>query len=170
MKIFYKKDFQRVKGELEKKEEELAYKEKTIITLHETIEKREKEIAELKTIKSSFEKTIDTLSNEKIELGAKLTMITDDREEIIKKLITEQNSNRGYIWENKKLKKQKENLEEQVKELTKQVEDLKSDRYLVKKIPSGRTPTQKINHIPGMRSNVRKFMNEKFDYGGTNGI
>ncbi len=159
MKIFYKKDFQRVKGELEKKEEKLVCKERTIITLHGTIDKKDEEIAELKTIKSSFEKTIDTLANEKLELEAKLTMITNDREEVIKKLINEQNKTGGY-------KKSNEEYRTKIKELKKQIKDLeeeKSKHWVLKKIPSGKTPTQKINHIPGMRNSVRKFMKENFD-------
>ncbi len=161
MKIFYKKDFQRVSSELEKKEEKLAYKEKTIVTLHETIDKKDKKI---KILEENNEK----LSNKEAELEAKLTMVIDDREEVIKKLIKEQNTKGGYVKENNKLKKLVKELTEQVKDLTKQNEDLKSDRYLIKKIPSGKTPTQKINHIPGMSNNVRKFMKDNFDYGGTN--
>ena len=73
-------------------------------------------------------------------------------------------SNGGYKKSNNEYKKKNAALEKQVRELTNQVADLKSDRYLVKKVPSGKTPnTNKTKISMPMKSSVRRFMKENFD-------
>ena len=148
MKFFYtRKEFQRVIGELEKKVE---VKERTIITLHGTLDRKEEKISELKKIKSAYEKAIEKLAIEKTELE--------------KKIIAEQNSKGGYVKENNKLKKEKEQFEIEIQDLKAKIKDLESDRYLIKKIPTGRTKnTIKTKIAPPMKSNVRRFMKENFD-------
>lgn len=52
----------------------------------------------------------------------------------------------------------------QCEEYAKQIEDLKSDRYLIKKIPSGRTPnTNKTKISKPMPNNVVKFMRDEHE-------
>ena len=71
----------------------------------------------------------------------------------------------GYKKSNNEYKKRNAAYEKQVKELTSQISELKSDRYLIKKIPSGKTPnTNKTKISMPMKSSVRRFMKENFDY------
>lgn len=52
----------------------------------------------------------------------------------------------------------------QLEEYKLQIEDLKSDRYLIRKIPSGKTPnTIKTKVSRGMSANVTKYMREEHE-------
>lgn len=54
--------------------------------------------------------------------------------------------------------------EEKIAELEKQLKESMTDKYLVKKIPSGRTPNKNKTKISkGMSATVRKFMKDNFD-------
>ncbi len=80
--------------------------------------------------------------------------------------------------ENKKLEEERINLESklfentlelksvkiQLEEYEEQIKDLKSDRYLIRKIPSGKTPnTNKTKISKPMSSRVVKYMREEHE-------
>lgn len=143
MKIFYKKDFQRV---LEEKE---------------TLEK------EYEDYKTSSEKTIKETNNKSFELlteNSKLKKLKLDVDEVKEELKKVNGAKGGLTKENNKLKGSIKNLESEIINLKAQITDLKSDRYIVRKIPTGRTKsTVKTKISKPMSNRVRKFMKENFD-------
>lgn len=143
MKIFYKKDFQRV---LEEKYE------------------LKKEYEEYKT---SSEETIKKLNNKGYELlceNSKFKALKLDVDEVKKQLRIVNGAKGGLIRENHKLKNIITDKDNEIADLKAKISDLKSDRYLIKKIPSGRTKsTLKTTISNPMKPAVRKFMKENFD-------
>lgn len=70
----------------------------------------------------------------------------------------------GYVKNTKELKERIASLEETISTLNEEISDLKSTRYLVKKVPSGRpAKTQEMKSKPSVttKSNVSKFINEE---------
>lgn len=135
MKIFYKKDFQRVlekKIELEKEFEQ--YKKDTANSISALEDRNFKLFEENSKLKDSKLKNDVEVEKLKEELNSSKMETAAIKDELNK-------ANRtigGYKKSNNDYKKKNEALEKQVKELTNQVADLKSDRYRVKTIPSGR--------------------------------
>lgn len=158
MKIFYKKDFQRVlekKIELEKEFEQ--YKTDTANSISALEDRNFKLLEENSKLKDSSLKQGNVLNDEintlKLELG-----LTKEK---LKKANT---SKGGFTKEINKLKKLVEQYEKEINDLNAKISDLQSDRYLIKKIPTGRTKnTVKTKIAPPMKSNVRRFMKENFD-------
>ena len=75
-----------------------------------------------------------------------------------------QNAKGGYVKQNNKLKNQVMELEKEVEDLKAKLEESMSNKYLVKKVPSGRKPnTIKTKVSAPMSSTVRKYMKEAFD-------
>lgn len=67
---------------------------------------------------------------------------------------------------NKKLMSENNNQKKEIEELNTMINDLRSDRYLIKKIPSGRTPNlnkAKVKTSVTTRPNVRKYIKEELD-------
>lgn len=70
----------------------------------------------------------------------------------------------GYVKNTKELRERIASLEETISVLNVEISDLKSDRYLVKKVPSGRpAKTQEMKSKPSVttKSSVSKFINEE---------
>lgn len=143
MKIFYKKDFQRVLKEKYKLKEE--YEE----------------------YKTSSKKMIKELNNKGYELLCENLKFKDlklDVDEVKKQLRIVNGAKGGLIRENHKLKNIITDKDNEIADLKAKISDLKSDRYLIKKIPSGRTKsTLKTTISNPMKPAVRKFMKENFD-------
>lgn len=148
MKIFYKKDFQRVLGEY--KNLQSGYKELLEKYNNNDYQYFEdyckcKDKSERLTKKNEEYKTINaTLKNKVIELEAKVKQLNG--------------SKGGYKTTIKKLTKENE-------ELKLMIEDLKSDRYLIKKIPEGRIPKGEMIKAKGSRQSnqTKKLLKEKED-------
>lgn len=142
MKIFYKKDFQRV--------------------LEEAI----KLAKEFENYKTTSENAIEKLNNKSYELlteNSKLKDLKLDVDKVKKELRKVNGAKGGLVKENNKLKNIIEELEKEKTDLKAQINDLKSDRYLVKKIPSGRNKSTIKTKITSSNkeSNVIKYVKEK---------
>lgn len=136
MKIFYKTDYL----------EQVKVNER----LKKSIETSKKVICELEYIKKKYEGVIDLQASDNYNL-----------QERIKQL---QGSKGGFTKEINKLKKQIEELQIQNIDLKAKLEESMTDKYLVKKVPSGRKPnTIKTKVSAPMSSTVRKYMKEAFD-------
>lgn len=131
MKIFYKKDFQRVLEEKEQLVKRIA---------------EERKISEfkIKNLKEELYTKAIELNNKIEEYKSKLAQLELDL------MIQKDNNN--------KLIKEKEELEEKLKESM-------TGKYVLKKISAGRTPNlQKTKVSRPMSNNVRNYMKEKHDY------
>lgn len=136
MKIFYKKDYL----------EQVKINER----LKQSVETSKKVICDLEFIKKKYESVIDLQASDNYDLCEK-----------IKRL---QNAKGGYVKQNNKLKNQVMELEKEVEDLKAKLEESMSNKYLVKKVPSGRKPnTIKTKVSAPMSSTVRKYMKEAFD-------
>lgn len=95
----------------------------------------------------------------------------DQKENFIRKIVMKEarisdldNQVFELIKDNSCLKDDIVDLEIQIKSLEEEIKDLKSDRYLIKKIPSGRPPkTQKTKISLPMKPSVRRHMKEVHD-------
>ena len=136
MKIFYKKDY-------------LKEAEKNILLLA-AIDNREKIIKELETKNENYESKIEELTSENYDLH--------------KKIKQEQGAKGGLTKKNNKLKKEVLELQKEIENLKAKLEESMTDKYLVKKIPSGKTPnTIKTKVSAPMKASVRKYMKEEFE-------
>ena len=136
MKLFYKKDY-------------LKEAEKNILLLA-AIDNREKIIKELEIKNKNYENKIDELTSENYDLH--------------KKIKQEQGAKGGLTKNNNKLKKEVVELQKEVENLKAKLEESMTDKYLVKKIPSGKTPnTIKTKVSSPMKASVRKYMKEEFE-------
>lgn len=143
MKIFYKKDFWRVLEEFKK------YKEDTANVIRVLEDKAFNYLEENSKLKDSKLKSDGTNEKLKEELTCSKMETVAIKEELNK-------ANRtigGYKKSNNEYKKKNAALEKQVKELTNQVADLKSNRYLIKKIPSGKTKNT-------IKTSIRNYASE----------
>ena len=157
MKIFYKKDFQRVlekKIELEEKFEKYKKDNKKVIS---SLEKKAfdylQENSKLKDSSLKQENILnDEINNLKLELG-----LTKE------KLKSANTSKGGFTKEINKLKKEKEQYEIEIQDLKAKIKDLESDRYLIRKIPSGRTKNTIKTKIKSSNkeSNAIKYVKER---------
>ena len=107
-----------------------------------------------------LEKTANKVSKLEIQLKETNKSIKDKTKEN-KKLEEERINLESKLFENtlelKSVKIQLEEYEDQIK-------DLKSDRYLIRKIPSGKTPnTNKTKISKPMSSRVVKYMREEHE-------
>lgn len=144
MKIFYKKDYERV---LEEK--------------NNLRKDYQKEKEEYKKLIDNTTTKIDTLSN---LLKQDETMIIDLNEkikELKSKVKYEQGAKGGLTKQVHKLEDKIKELKSELTETKKQLKESMSDKYRVKKIPSGKTPTQKIKLKSQMKPAVRKFLKEE---------
>lgn len=157
MKIFYKKDFQRVLEEKNKIEEEYqVYKEK-----------REKVITELNIKNSSQLKEITDLGNQIIDKNSAIkrytilqTEISEENSKLKSKLTHANTSKGGLVKEINKLRGKVNSLTEEIKEKDK----LLSKRFILRELKPGRTPNMNKTKISKpMSNNVRNFMKREFD-------
>ena len=157
MKIFYKKDFQRVLEEKNKIEEEYqVYKEKS-----------EKAITELNIKNSSQLKEITDLGNQIIDKNSVIkrytilqTEISEENSKLKSKLIHANTSKGGLTKEINKLRGKVNSLAEEIKEKNK----LLSERFILRELKPGRTPNMNKTKISKpMSNNVRNFMKREFD-------
>lgn len=158
MKIFYKKDFQRVLEEKRNLKEEFEqYQENSKKVISSLEEKAFDLLQENSKLKDSSLKQGNVLNDEINTLKLELGLVKD-------KLKKANTSKGGFTKEINKLKKLVEQYEKETSDLKAKISDLQSDRYLIKKIPTGRTKnTIKTKIAPPMKSNVRRFMKENFD-------
>lgn len=123
MKIFYKKDFQRVLEEKEK--------------LERDFEKYKKE----KNIEvSQLNNEIEMLYADNKLLDERCSLLDNISHSLKEELKETRGSKGGLTKENNKLKSENEELNKQIIELKKKLEESMTNKYLVRKIPSGRTP------------------------------
>lgn len=157
MKIFYKKDFQRVLEEKNKIEEEYqVYKEKS-----------EKAITELNIKNSSQLKEITDLGNQIIDKNSAIkrytilqTEISEENSKLKSKLTHANTSKGGLVKEINKLRSKVNSLIEEIKEKDK----LLSKRFILRELKPGRTPNMNKTKISKpMSNNVRNFMKREFD-------
>lgn len=157
MKIFYKKDFQRVLEEKNKIEEEYqVYKEKS-----------EKAITELNIKNSSQLKEITDLGNQIIDKNSAIkrytilqTEISEENSKLKSKLTHANTSKGGLVKEINKLRGKVNSLVEEIKEKNK----LLSERFILRELKPGRTPNMNKTKISKpMSNNVRNFMKREFD-------
>lgn len=157
MKIFYKKDFQRVLEEKSKIEEEYqVYKEKS-----------EKAITELNIKNSSQLKEITDLGNQIIDKNSAIkrytilqTEISEENSKLKSKLTHANTSKGGLVKEINKLRSKVNSLTEEIKEKDK----LLSKRFILRELKPGRTPNMNKTKISKpMSNNVRNFMKREFD-------
>ena len=157
MKIFYKKDFQRVLEEKSKIEEEYqVYKEKS-----------EKTITELNIKNSSQLKEITDLGNQIIDKNSAIkrytilqTEISEENSKLKSKLTHANTSKGGLVKEINKLRSKVNSLTEEIKEKDK----LLSKRFILRELKPGRTPNMNKTKISKpMSNNVRNFMKREFD-------
>lgn len=157
MKIFYKKDFQRVLEEKNKIEEEYqVYKEKS-----------EKAITELNIKNSSQLKEITDLGNQIIDKNSAIkrytilqTEISEENSKLKSKLTHANTSKGGLVKEINKLRSKVNSLTEEIKEKDK----LLSKRFILRELKPGRTPNMNKTKISKpMSNNVRNFMKREFD-------
>lgn len=142
MKIFYKKDFQRVLKELEKVSTEYDN------YIMESIDK-------MNTLKSKNYELLEE-NSELLELRTNLS----DKKDQLRKLNGKKG---GFIKEINKLKKELEERNNEITNLRAEISDLRSDRYLIRQIPSDKSKGSNKTKIPlPMKSQVRKFMKENF--------
>ena len=185
VKLFYKKDYEnalRKNVELQKRNETLEVnakflKEKASI-LRKNLTKFQNNLIEANAKNSDIELKLEEVSNEVLEKEQKLKNVQQDLVkanaknsdyELALAKLKESNrilsSSKGGF--KKSIKNQQEKiklLEETISTLNKEISDLKSNRYLVKKVPSGRTPKSqemKSKHSVTTKSNVSKFIKEE---------
>lgn len=103
------------------------------------------------------EKTIKKLELELHEIKNKLDELISENYDLLKKIKQEHGAKGGLTKKNNKLKKE-------ITELKLKLEESMTDKYLVKKIPSGKTPnTNKTKVSAPMKASVRKYMEKEFD-------
>lgn len=185
VKLFYKKDYENALKkivELQKCNETLEVnikilKEKTSI-LRKNLTKFQNNLIEANAKNSDIEMKLEEFSNEALEKEQNLKNVQQDLVkanaknsdyELALAKLKESNrilaSSKGGF--KKSIKNQQEKiklLEETISTLNKEISNLKSDRYLVKKVPSGRTPKSqemKSKHSVTTKSNVSKFIKEE---------
>ena len=146
MKIFYKKDFQRVLGE--KKKIQQDYEE--LLEKYDNNDYRYfedyckyKDKAERLTKKNEEYKTANaSLESKIIELEAKVKQLNCTKG--------------GFVRAINKLSKEKQELQEQLKESM-------TDKYIVRKVPEGKTPKGQTIRIKGSSTNSKIIKKIKED-------
>lgn len=169
MKIFNKKIFRGKKQkEIDKLKEIIDEQKKLIKDINNScIDTNWKFLINLDKEKTNFEKI--KIDNEKLKsINKDYETINSDLCFKISQLKSEIKSLKcakgGIAKEKNKLLNKIINLENENAELLKQIEDLKSDRYLIKKIPTGRMPNkQKINSLNCSKgSKAIKFVKDNY--------
>jgi len=150
MKIFYKKDFQRVLKEKEELQNEFDdyknKKESDIAVLDDRCFELLEENSKLKDLKLNLESTTREYENEVISLKISI----EESNAVLKENEKEKNKLEKKIA---KLEENKANLEAEIGVLRGEIADLKSDRYRVRTIPAGRT--KNVNKT-SIRSSARE--------------
>lgn len=146
MKLFYKKDFIRVSGDLEKLQEE-----------HDKLTRKFNDeefqyLDEYTKYRSKYEKQKDKYN----DLLTMKRLIEKENEEL-KTKIKSINGQKGNLT------KRNNELTKRVEELEKQLEDSMSNKYLVRKLPSGKTPKGQVMKVKGSakESAAIKLVKEK---------
>lgn len=127
MKIFYKKDFQRVNTELKK-----------LMVDYEKVKERfdnndYKYFEEYCKYRDKYEK-LEVVEKEHKKINGSLKLELDELNKLLRKA---RGSNGGYICQINKLKNENKSLELQLKESM-------TNKYKVKKVPSGRQPKTNV--------------------------
>lgn len=158
MKIFYKKDFQRVLEEKRNLKEEFEqYQENSQKVISSLEEKAFDLLQENSKLKDSSLKQENVLSDEINTLKLELGLVKD-------KLKKANTSKGGFTKQFNKLKKLVKQYEKEISDLNAKIKDLESDRYLRVPLPPDKTKsTIKTKIAPPMRPSVRRFMKANFD-------
>lgn len=142
MKIFYKKDYLKVSGELEELNKTLEFYRKYTEELDNDNENIKKKLRIVNGSIGGFTKQINKLKNEIVDKSIKIKDLEDN--------LKSANTSKGGLT------KQINSLKEEIKALTTQIKEkneLLSKRYIVKKISSGRTPNT-------LKTNIKSSANE----------
>ena len=143
MKLFYKKDYLEKVLEVAKLDKQVKEKNLFIAQLKDNLNYK-KELLERET----------RVSN---ELNEELLKSSEELKKVL-------GAKGGLAKENNKLKNIVEELKKEKQDLKIKLEESMTDKYLVKKIPSGKTPnTIKTKVSSPMKSSVRKYMREEFE-------
>lgn len=145
MKIFYKKDFQVVLEKLKELREEYSkYKKKSNNKLFELMETNDK-------LNTKY-----TIVNKKHNLSLETNKHLLDQINELKKELKKVYGQKGMLTrKNNELKKE-------LKETLFKLEESMTDKYLVRKLPSDKTPnTNKTKNIRNMKPAVNKFLKYK---------
>ena len=156
-KLFYKRDYVKLKEDYESivKRLDKAVENKVLAEISLDNIKHDKEIVDKQKVDlEAYNQVIIDVNN---ELKIQKDELFKDLQERDSKIKTLSGSNRWYKGTNNKLRKEK-------KELLIQIENLKSDRYLVKKIPPGKTPgTQKTKIRSKVTPKIAKYQKIQLD-------
>lgn len=135
--------------------------------LYTRIDEREEEIRKLNDLLYITKIDQEELENQKIKIASleQIVAASDkslkQRLEDIKKL---DKLNNELLTKSFNLELELKSKEVQIKEYELEIEDLKSDRYLIKKIPAGRTKnTIKTKVSKPMSANVTKYMRSEHE-------
>lgn len=142
MKLFYKKDYFDSLEELRKLRNELEYEK----------EKKEEYIQLLYDEQNAKEICLRTIEDMHFKM--------EDYKKQIKSL---KNAKGGYASKSSKLKKEKEALENKIAELEEKLAESMTDKYLVRKIKTGKRPNTlktKVRNTSG-QSNIVKNLHKE---------
>lgn len=136
MKLFYRKDYKRVSGDLEIAKIELNKAYFKIERYKEGINRLEEENKSINASKGGLTKEINKLKCELIEKD-------------------------NLIYEKQKMI---DELNDRIKALYDKLEESMTDKYIVRKLKPGKTPNLNKTKISmPMKPNVARFMKENFD-------
>ena len=142
MKIFYKKDYQKVLEEKNNFEKLLS-----------------KSLEQQIIVKRENEKLKEELHVDSIAING----FIKENKELKEKIKKEAGTKGGLTKEINKLSKENETLKNEIEDLKKKLEESMSDKYLVKKIRAQKAPTQKTRITKTVKSNIRNYMQKEFD-------
>lgn len=152
MKIFYKKEFLKISGELEELNNKLEFYRNYTEELDTDVDTLKAKLRIKNSSIGGYIKQINKLKNEIIENALKI--------EVLNKKVVKSNAAKGGFT------KQINKLKEEIKELSakiKEKDELLSKRYILKKISSGRTPNTIKTSIRSSQNESRaiKYVKEK---------
>lgn len=160
--LYTRKSFREVLEKLRIANVELDKKDRTISSISAEKNKIKSDYEKLQNDYKKISSEKEKLETDKLKLEIKVNELTDERDDLVSKLRLEQNTKGGYVKENNKLKKEKEQFITEISKLEEQIKDLKSDRYVRKPIRADRTKsTIKTKIAPPMKSSVIRFMKQE---------
>lgn len=136
MKLFYRKDYKRVSGDLEIARIELNKAYFKLEAYRTNINRLEEEKRTINASKGGLTKELNKLKYELIEKDN----LIDEKEKVI------------------------DELNDKIKALNDKLEESMTDKYIVRKLKPGKTPNLNKTKISmPMKPNVARFMKENFD-------
>ena len=133
---------------------------KEIKALNKKLSVKRLELDNLNKLSKIRKLEFESILNDNKDIIHKLNVALDELNEKVKKL---SGAKGGLVKQNNILSEKNNVLKEENKSLKKQLEESMSDKYLVKKIPSGRMPKgakMKLRKV-NLNNQVKKILNEK---------